>query len=85
MEKENIFFVGGEEKRRSKRKTIFGEGKYTFVAGKKNREGKGGKFIFWRRKTEKEKVENVWRKKLMVTPTNRPTGRLYCNLPLYEF
>ena len=55
MEKENIFFVGGEEKRKSKRKTIFGEGKYTFVAGKKNREGKGGKFIFLEEKKRRRK------------------------------
>ena len=46
LEKENIFFCGGEEKRRRKRKTIFGEGKYFFFEGeKKSGDGKGGNYL----------------------------------------
>ena len=56
MEKDNIFFVSGREKRRRK---IFGEGKFIFLQR--------------RRRTEKEKEEIIWRRKLMVTPTNQPT------------
>ena len=58
FEKENIFFVGGEEKRRSKRKTIFGKRKYIFVAAKKNREGKGGKYFM----TSKSQFGNSFRR-----------------------
>ena len=50
----------GEEKRRSKRKTIFGEEKYIFVAAKKKREGKGEKIIFfWRRKNDEGKLDDI--------------------------
>ena len=31
LERENIFFCGGEEKQRKKRRTIFGEGKYVLA------------------------------------------------------
>ena len=48
MEKENIFFANGEEKRRRKRRKIFGEGKYCLRR---------------RRKSEKENKVNIWRRK----------------------
>ena len=38
-----ILVCGGEEKRRWKRREIFGEGKYFIVEENKNGEGKGGK------------------------------------------
>ena len=52
-QKETIFFSGGEEKQRSKKRTIFGEGKYLekeniFKEVTNSREGKGG--IIWRGK-----------------------------------
>ena len=59
MEKENIFSVGGEEKRRSKRKTIFGEGKYIFVAAKKT-EKKKEDFFLWRRKRGRMKMWKIF-------------------------
>ena len=38
--------VGGEEKRRRKRRKIFGEGEYLFFGGEeKQRKGKGGKYL----------------------------------------
>ena len=35
----------GEEKQRRKGRKIFGEGEYLFLEEKKNREGKGGKYV----------------------------------------
>ena len=55
----------GEQKRRSKRRTIFGEGKYIFVVGKKNGEGKAGKFIFlWGRKKWRSKFGKYLEKEI---------------------
>ena len=62
-----IFLNEGEEERRLKRRKIFGDGKYGFVElEKKNKDGKGGKymekiFLWKRRRTKKEKAKNVWR------------------------
>ena len=49
-EKENIFLSEGEEKQRRKRRKIFEDGKYIVCGGEE--------------KKEKEKEENIWRKKV---------------------
>ena len=47
---ESIFFCGGEEEQTINRRKIFGEGKYVFL---------------WSRgKSEKEKEENSWRRRI---------------------
>ena len=49
---------------------IFGEGKYYFVEKKKNGDRIGGKYFEMkigfggRRKAEKEKEDNIWRRKI---------------------
>ena len=76
MENKKKHFFGGEGKRRSKGRKIFGEGKNVFLCGgeeelrkkifnihaeeKKNREGEY--FFSKEKKTEKEKEENIMEK-----------------------
>ena len=46
--KRKMFFCGGEEKQRRRRRQIFGEGRY---------------HCLWvKRRTEKEKEQNIWRR-----------------------
>ena len=42
LEKENIFFCWGEEKRKKKMREIFGKGEFIFAEERKNGEGKEG-------------------------------------------
>ena len=64
---------GGEEKLRRKRRKIFGGGKYIFFGEEKWGRKKEGNtrrkkiYYLWRRKTEKEKEENIKEKEKLLS------------------
>ena len=79
----NFWSSKGKNNREGKRK-IFEEGKYLVSGREENRGGKGkrkGRKIFghWRRrKTEKEKEENIWRRSVKDVEKSRFRSRDFC-------
>ena len=61
-----VFYIPEKGMRRKGRK-IFAEGKYICFAEEKQKEkifGEGQYIFLWRKNTEKEKEENMWRGKM---------------------
>ena len=70
MEKEKIFFCGGEEKPRREMRKVFGEGKNIFLLRSRKTEieneeylEKENIFLGGEGKTERQNEESIWRRK----------------------